>query len=219
MTQPCQRCLSARIELPLGKKRTCRKNETYLNSPFDKTRMNKLWLNMLTINGTDKIYWWFKNCLINQNDSPILDYLSSKHMPNIYCHAEREHFWNPRIFKVILLLLRNFIHHIGDEWQAWRIRTGWINQIGRLMDFPVKKHFHNFFPRRVQPLKVSRNIFHAWNLFPWKVLTKTVLETIMWGSDLVWNITVAVRRCTVNAWLMMDSCTTIYMSIPGWLMT
>ena len=161
MTQPCQRCLSARIELPLGKKRTCRKNETYLNSPFDKTRMNKLWLNMLTINGTDKIYWWFKNCLIDQNDSPILDYLSSKHMPNIYCHAEREHFWNPRIFKVILLLLRNFIHHIGDEWQAWRIRTGWINQIGRLMDFPVKKHFHNFFPHRVQPLKVSRNEYFS----------------------------------------------------------
>ena len=51
--------------------------------------------------------------------------------------------------------------------RVWRITTGLINQIGRLMDFPVKKHFHNFFPHRVQPLKVSRNKYIEPSIFFW----------------------------------------------------
>ena len=59
-------------------------------------------------------------------------------------------------FEVFLVFFCKFLFIIsGMRDRAWRITTGLINQIGRLMDFPVKKHFHNFFPHRVQLLKVG----------------------------------------------------------------
>ena len=61
----------------------------------------------------------------------------------------------------VLLCFESKIYMIVEEQQGLKITTGLINQIGRLMDFPVKKHFHNFFPHRVQPLKVSRNKYFS----------------------------------------------------------